>query len=335
MLVALGDAGKAHGGKAAGLGRLVRAGFTVPEGLVIPADVPERDVVAALPSWVGTTEVAVRSSATNEDGVSVSAAGIYDTILGVVGIAEVVAAVGACRRSVWSARAVAHRKTHHAELNPGMAVIVQRQVPADTAGVLLTAEDRVIIEATRGSGADVVAGRVTPDRYVVPTPDDTTSTAGCLDRTTVRRLAAVGRKVERLLGHHVDVEWALADDELWLLQARPVTAPLIGTGGSAGVATGPARLVEGPQDFGRVRPGDVLVCRHTDPAWTPLLGVVAAVVTEVGGLLSHAAILAREQGVPAVLGLAGALVDISDGQVLTVDGTAGTVRRPGVGHARR
>lgn len=100
---------------------------------------------------------------------------------------------------------------------------------------------------------------------------------------------------------------------------------MIGIGGSPGVASGPARVVRGPDDFGKVRAGDVLVCRFTDPAWTPLLNVVAAVVTEIGGVLSHAAIVARERGVPAVLGLDGACDRFTDGQPLTVDGTRGTV----------
>ncbi|MEV6284706.1 PEP-utilizing enzyme [Kribbella sp. NPDC051770] len=103
---------------------------------------------------------------------------------------------------------------------------------------------------------------------------------------------------------------------------------LRGTPGSAGTATGPARIVHGPDDFHRVRRGDVLICRFTDPAWTPLFSVVAAVVTEVGGRLSHAAIVAREQHIPAVLGVAAATTELTDGERTTVDGTAGTVSRP-------
>ncbi|GAB2585287.1 PEP-utilizing enzyme [Kribbella endophytica] len=100
---------------------------------------------------------------------------------------------------------------------------------------------------------------------------------------------------------------------------------LHGRPASAGTASGPARIVRGPEDFDRVRRGDVLVCRFTDPAWTPLFGVVAAVVTEIGGPLSHAAIVAREQRIPAVVGVADAMSLLDDSKPVTVDGTAGTV----------
>lgn len=85
------------------------------------------------------------------------------------------------------------------------------------------------------------------------------------------------------------------------------------------------RLIHRPGDFARVRPGDILVGRTTDPAWTPLLHVAAAVVTETGGLLSHAAIVAREQGLPAVLAVPDATTTLPDGAPVTVDGSSGRV----------
>ena len=107
---------------------------------------------------------------------------------------------------------------------------------------------------------------------------------------------------------------------------------LRGRPGSAGSARGPARVVTGPSDFADVRPGDVLVCRTTDPTWTPLFGRIAAVVTETGGMLSHAAIVAREYGVPAIMGTGNGTATIRDGQLVTVDGSQGVVTSAG-GHA--
>ena len=100
---------------------------------------------------------------------------------------------------------------------------------------------------------------------------------------------------------------------------------LAGTPGSPGRASGPARVVHGPDDFTRVGPGDVLVCRFTEPSWTALFGVVSAVVTETGGVLSHAAIVAREHGIPAVLAVPDAMTTLRDGETVTVDGGAGRV----------
>lgn len=180
----------------------------------------------------------------------------------------------------------------------------------------------------------------------------------CLHDAEVLRVAALAARVAELLGGPQDVEWAVDHDGvLWLLQARPVTAALprtrcgyaaaresssntdhlrthsmVGTPASGGRTSGPVRIVHGPDDVARVRPGDVLVCRQTDPAWTPLFYLAAAVVTETGGLLSHAAIVARELRLPAVLGVPGVvrtLGDLPDGAVLTVDGDAGTVTATG------
>ncbi len=98
-----------------------------------------------------------------------------------------------------------------------------------------------------------------------------------------------------------------------------------GVPASGGRATGTARIVHGPADFGRLQPGDVLVCPYTDPTWTPLFSVATAVVADTGGPLSHAAIVAREYAIPAVLGVQHATATIPDGATITVDGTAGTI----------
>jgi len=98
-----------------------------------------------------------------------------------------------------------------------------------------------------------------------------------------------------------------------------------GSGGSRGVATGVARVARTLEEATAIRPGEILVTVTTMPAWTPLFGVVAAVVTETGGPLSHCAIVAREYGVPAVVGASGATRAISTGQRITVDGGRGIV----------
>jgi len=100
---------------------------------------------------------------------------------------------------------------------------------------------------------------------------------------------------------------------------------LKGVPASPGRVTAPACVIHGPEGFGRMRAGDVLVATLTTPAWTPLFARAAAVVTDVGGPLSHGSIVAREYGIPAVLGTGTATKRIQNEQIVTVDGSAGTV----------
>jgi phosphohistidine swiveling domain-containing protein len=98
-----------------------------------------------------------------------------------------------------------------------------------------------------------------------------------------------------------------------------------GHGASPGTITGTARVIHSLDDGARLEPGDILVCHNTAPPWTPLLGIAAALVTESGGNLSHAAIAAREYGIPAVVGARNVMRRVPDGATVTVDGSAGTV----------
>ena len=102
---------------------------------------------------------------------------------------------------------------------------------------------------------------------------------------------------------------------------------LRGAPASAGVARGPARLVRNLEEFAKFHRGDVLVCQSSNVSWIPLFTSAAAVVTEVGGPLSHAAVVAREFGIPAVVGTSIALSTLVDGEPLEVDGSTGIVRR--------
>jgi rifampicin phosphotransferase len=100
---------------------------------------------------------------------------------------------------------------------------------------------------------------------------------------------------------------------------------LKGMGASAGKVTARACVMRGSDDFGQMQPGDIIVAVITTPAWTPLFARASAVVTDIGGPLSHSSIVAREYGIPAVLGTGNATRRIQSGQVITVDGSAGTV----------
>lgn len=103
-------------------------------------------------------------------------------------------------------------------------------------------------------------------------------------------------------------------------------AVLRGTGASPGVVRGTARVVLSSSEFERVGPGDIIVCDVSNPSWVVLFAIAGGLVTNIGGLLSHAAIVAREFGLPAVVGVRDATTAIHDGRRLEIDGTAGTVR---------
>ena len=123
--------------------------------------------------------------------------------------------------------------------------------------------------------------------------------------------------------------WYRAFDAMMPAVSQPQDGSVLtGIGASAGRVTAPARVLGGPADFGRMRSGDVLVAGITTPAWTPLFAMASAVVTDVGGPLSHSSIVAREYGIPAVLGTGVATRRIADGARITVDGDAGTVTLP-------
>ncbi|MGF9647309.1 PEP/pyruvate-binding domain-containing protein [Pseudarthrobacter oxydans] len=100
---------------------------------------------------------------------------------------------------------------------------------------------------------------------------------------------------------------------------------LVGHPASPGRARGRVRIVEGPEDFSTFQPGEVLVAKATAPAWTPLFADAAAVVTDGGNLAAHASLIAREYGIPAVVGTGTATQELRTGQLVTVDGNAGTV----------
>lgn len=101
---------------------------------------------------------------------------------------------------------------------------------------------------------------------------------------------------------------------------------LRGTGASAGIVRGLARVVLSQDDFGRIEHGDVIVCPSSNPSWVPVFTIAGGLVTNTGGVLSHAAVVAREFGLPAVVGTTDATTRIADGRLVEIDGTTGTVR---------
>ena len=213
---------------------------------------------AELGGGEGDAPVAVRSSACAEDSETASFAGQQETYLHVRGADQVLRRIRDCWGSFFTERALFYRSRKGALDDLGMAVVVQRMVDADVAGVLFTIDptrgrrDRMIVEAVFGLGEAVVSGEVTPDHYVLARdgrlkrsrlttqpyavlrdPDggvreeplaEAAGAAQTLDEAQLAQLARVGRDLEERLGGPQDIEWAIEAGELFVLQARPVTA---------------------------------------------------------------------------------------------------------------
>jgi pyruvate,water dikinase len=209
---------------------------------------------------LGADHVAVRSSGTAEDLPGHSFAGQYETYLGISNLNDCFEAIKKCWASLWTRRAYEYREKNgfdHTQIN--MAVIVQSLIPAETSGVIFTADPvtgrrgSIVIEACFGLGEALVSGKVTPDRFVInkrnlkllsetvsakkiehvlvqngsaeeKTIPAERSTVSCLNKKQAKRLAKFARKIEAEFGKPQDIEWAICRNMIHLLQTRPITA---------------------------------------------------------------------------------------------------------------
>lgn len=251
------------GGKGASLSSMARQGLPVPNGFVVPAGILEacidgealrafaraQDHVAAMKLVEDTAEVppevmaaylelggkvAVRSSASAEDSEAASYAGQQETYLNVEDAEEVRRRVIDCWASFFSERAMFYRGQKGSLDDLRMAVVVQQMVDADKAGVTFSIhpvtrrKDRMLVEAVYGLGEQVVSGEVTPDHYVIDRKGrkkkEDLSHGGVLEEGELVRLADLALQLETHYGKPQDIEWAIRNSEVYLLQSRPVTA---------------------------------------------------------------------------------------------------------------
>ncbi|MFQ3293301.1 MAG: pyruvate,water dikinase [Halobacteriales archaeon] len=345
----------------------------------------------------GEAFVAVRSSATAEDLPDASFAGQQETFLNVTG-ERLLERVRECWASLFTQRAIYYRQQQgfdHSAVN--IAVVVQEMVDAEKSGVMFTSHPstgapKVIVEAAWGLGEAVVSGAVSPDNYVVNRESGSVKEVTIADKKVMHEKdAETGNTVERdvpeerrearvltddeldrlvELGEHVeghydtpqDVEWAIVEGDVYMLQSRPITTitedseaqtdatgepadATVGDGNGAesaggngngeglvqgldaspGKATGSVRIVEKLDQLDKVGDGDIIVTQMTTPDMVPAMKRAGGIVTDEGGMTSHAAIVSRELGVPAVVGTSDATTILSDGQEITLDGDMGTV----------
>lgn len=248
------------GGKGANLGRLMQMGLPVPPGFVvtvnayraflnannltgadsemlrnhIPAAPIPRDIGRAILTayqQLGTTSVAIRSSATAEDHATASFAGQHDTFLNINRPEALLEAVRKCWASLWSPRAVEYRQQRGWDDNElTLAVVVQTMVNAEWAGVMFTANpitgqrEEMIVEAVPGLGESLVSGEASGIHHVV---DKNTLRVSPLDSAlpapVINEVVRLGLQIEKAFGQPQDIEWAYAEGNSYILQSRPIT----------------------------------------------------------------------------------------------------------------
>lgn len=248
------------GAKAANLGELATAGFPVPEGFVLTTDAfdlfmadhaidsgstPEAVTSVELPLDVeqairqaivsiGDVPLAVRSSGVAEDLPGASYAGQYETSLDVRGLDAVLTAVRQCWASAFNPRLATYWAAQGQTWPASMAVLIQRLVQAEAAGVAFTANpvtgDRseTIINSVRGLGERLVSGQASPDEWLVHNQEAIClrSPENSIEASQAIAIAELARRAEARFGNPQDVEWAIADGKIFLLQSRPMTALL-------------------------------------------------------------------------------------------------------------
>lgn len=317
--------------------------------------------------------VSVRSSATAEDLGDASFAGQQDSFINVKGNRELIEKIKRCFASIFTARSLYYRKKKGFEDFVGIAVVVQKMINSDKSGVMFSKNpinnsDEILIETVFGQGEGIVSGKIKPDQHIVTRDFELVSekisdkklaiirTAGGQTKTIqltpekskqrvlktheVKQLAEHALALEKHYDKPQDIEFAIENDVIYILQSRPITTLkegkqeieelegsvlTEGLAASPGIASGIVKIVNSMEDLGKIREGDILVTTMTNPDMVVTMQKASAIVTSEGGVTAHAAIVSREMGIPAVVGTENCLDVLEEGSEITVDGFNGKV----------
>jgi len=325
--------------------------------------------------------VAVRSSATAEDLGEASFAGQQATFLNVEGEKRLIDAIKKCWASLYTPRAIYYREKKGFDHSKVLiAVVVQKMINSEQSGIMFTINptnnnsNEIMIEGGFGLGEAFVSGEVNADVYIVdkstlkikekhigkqefmivrdeksytkkvPLPKNLQEVQKIHDDKVIE-LAKYGIKIENHYKKPMDIEWAIENNKVYIVQARPVTTfkakkeeskeenknkeegkiILKGLPASPGMASGPVKIIYSADEIDKVEKGDVLVTTMTNPDMVPAMEKASAIITDEGGPLSHAAIVSRELGIPCVVGTEKATKVLKNKMIVTVDGTKGFV----------
>ncbi len=320
--------------------------------------------------------VAVRSSATTEDLESASFAGQQDSFLNVKGKFQLIEYIKKCFASLFTSRATYYRnKKGFKHEQASLAVVIQKMVDSDKSGVIFSKDpsyknENIIIEAVFGLGEGIVSGKITPDRYVISRDFEildekisekkiaiTRNSSGdgivvklkeqksisrVLSDYEIKKLSDFAIKLEDHYKKPQDIEFAIENENIFIVQTRPITTIekrieefsgkethgeiiLEGLAASPGIASGKIKIIDTMNDLQKIKQGDVLVTKMTNPDMVVTMQKSAAIVTDEGGITSHAAIVSREMGIPAVVGTQEATTKLKENEIITVNGFTGKV----------
>jgi pyruvate, water dikinase len=327
--------------------------------IILDADIPEdiaQEIVRAVKSLdLGESLLAVRSSALSEDGY-ISFAGQYASELD-VRQSDVLAAYKRVLAGKYCPRAVAYRIRHGlSDSDTAMAVLVLPMVKASSAGVVYTLDPAcsavggkaVGVYVVDGLAAELVDGSATPGKHYLTREAEPSVLMGCVCESAtaisdevLRELGKWSMRLENIFGQPQDVEWAQGPDGLRILQSRPLrqdqdrevfspeeisSAVELASEldcASPGAACGPVCHVSTGADFRSIPKGSVVVVSSLRPALSQFLDRISAIVAGSGSRASHLASVARERGVPVVVGCGRGV--LQEGEVVTVDAAAGKI----------
>lgn len=330
------------------------------------------DALAIMRSAREPVFVSVRSSATAEDTEGASFAGQQSSYINIKGNPDLIKHIKMCFASIFTARSIFYRIKKGFDSFVPIAIVVQKMINSDKSGVMfsrnpINQEEKVVIEAVFGQGEGIVSGRIKPDQYETDYKLEVTkeqvsdkkiaivrdaggitktirlteekSKARVLKTYEIKQLAEHAINLEKHYKAPQDIEFAIEDDKICILQTRPITTLkkhedqkeltgqilTQGIAASPGVSSGIVKIVHSMDELEKVKQGDVLVTEMTNPDMVVTMQKASAIITSEGGVTAHAAIVSREMGIPAVVGTQNALEVLQDGQEVTVDGFHGKV----------
>src|SRR3989338_7809857 len=316
-------------------------------------DIKESEALEILEANSEPIFVAVRSSATTEDLAEASFAGQQETYLNVKGNEELINKVRECFASLFTSRATYYRiKKGFKHEQASLAVVVQKMINSDKSGVMFSKDpnyksENVVMEAVFGLGEGIVSGRITPDKYEVSEKLEildkkisdkkialTRNSSGenitinlreekskeqVLTASEIKTLAEYALELEEHYKKPQDIEFAVEDSKIFIVQTRPITTLdkrvektghtelkgeiiLTGLAASPGIASGEVKIVKEIKDLQKIIKGDILVTEMTNPDMVVTMQKSAGIITDEGGLTAHASIVSREMGIPCIVG---------------------------------